>query len=272
MEVRQKVSVATRLKLRQVFSGAAAALVIVFGISIFLSDNLGNTQKAKAGSVTLGNFSAAFNGHAAEIKWTTTSESDNAFFALERSSNNSDYEVITEIEGGGTRNTTYSYSFTDTHPLRGVSYYRLKQVNTDQTFSYLGIQSLNNEFTGEDTPPPTPPQPNEYFETVSITAIAPQSLLPTGTPKVENEAGESLSIFPVPAVTELNADLFVNYDMDNHIDIVDLKGKLVYSQFVMLSKGLNHIKIPVTDISSGVYFIRLQGEGDKPLVQKFIRQ
>lgn len=273
LQVKQKVTVATQLKLRYVFSGVASALVIIFGVSVFMYNNIGNTKEAKAGDVTLADFSTSYDGTSAKIVWTTTMEEDNAFFVLERSTNNADYEVITEIEGGGTRTSAYEYSFTDTHPLPGVSYYRLKQVNTDQSFSYLGIQSFNNEYQEEgETPPPAPPQSNEIFETMPVTSVAGQMMNTTHASDVENEVGESLSVFPIPATSEININLVVRHDMENHIDIVNMAGKLVRSDQVELSKGANQVKIILTGLPQGIYFVRFQGEADKPLLQKFIKQ
>ncbi len=81
------------------------------------------------------------------LDWTTASEIDNDFFEIQRSENGKDFEVIGTVEGNGTTNELIDYTFTDTNPLFGVSYYRLRQVDFDGAFEYSRVVSVN--VTGE---------------------------------------------------------------------------------------------------------------------------
>lgn len=68
--------------------------------------------------------------------WSTASETDNDFFSLERSSNGTDWTLITTEPGNGTTLWETHYSTTDNSPIQGRSYYRLKQTDFDGTHSY----------------------------------------------------------------------------------------------------------------------------------------
>jgi hypothetical protein len=63
------------------------------------------------------------------VDWTTATETNNNYFIVERSKNAMDFEAVTRVKGAGTSLQTRTYSITDAHPLTGISYYRLKQVD-----------------------------------------------------------------------------------------------------------------------------------------------
>ncbi len=77
-----------------------------------------------------------------KIYWTTAAELNNAYFSLERSSNGIDFEMINEQEGAGTSTTVNHYQYIDLHPLKGINYYRLKQVDFDGQFTYGPIKQI----------------------------------------------------------------------------------------------------------------------------------
>lgn len=102
----------------------------------------------------------SFNGESVNDKnhltWTTVSEINNNYYALERSANGFDFEAIGTIAGGGTTNAKLNYSFTDNNP-NSLTYYRLKQTDYNGEFKYSYIISLvqNNESEFEIFPNPS---------------------------------------------------------------------------------------------------------------------
>ncbi len=80
----------------------------------------------------------------AEIFWTTASEINNSHFVLERSSDGQHWSELTIVNGMGNSSSTIQYNYTDTNPLRGITYYRLKQVDFDGSFTYSAIRSINS--------------------------------------------------------------------------------------------------------------------------------
>lgn len=81
------------------------------------------------------------------LEWKTTTEINNDYFTLERSSNATHFSELGTIPGAGNSNTMLYYNFTDENPLNGVNYYRLKQTDFDGRFSYSNIVALSNKTT-----------------------------------------------------------------------------------------------------------------------------
>ena len=92
--------------------------------------------------VELTYFHAKPVGDEVDFVWQTASESDNEYFAIERSGQNTDWEEITRTPGQGNSNDIYVYEATDPDPLPGVNYYRLKQVDFDGKSGYSAIESI----------------------------------------------------------------------------------------------------------------------------------
>ncbi len=68
--------------------------------------------------------------------------------ATERSTDGYRFTEIGQVTGAGDSNIPQDYSFTDTHPLPGKNYYRLKQVDFDGKYTYSKVVSVNFGKTG----------------------------------------------------------------------------------------------------------------------------
>jgi hypothetical protein len=93
--------------------------------------------------IDLLNFSATCSGKNIQIEWATASETNNAYFSIERSSDAQGWETIAKVDGSGNTNTVKNYAYTDNKPLEGNSYYRLKQTDYDGLFTYSLPVSAN---------------------------------------------------------------------------------------------------------------------------------
>ena len=90
--------------------------------------------------VSIINFSATAKNNTVLLNWSTANEVNNDYFTIERSSNNKDFAGIGKVNSQqATSNNVQQYSFTDNSPLKGVSYYRLKQTDKDGKFSYSKV-------------------------------------------------------------------------------------------------------------------------------------
>lgn len=80
------------------------------------------------------------NGPGKEVKveWTTTNEVAAGKFIVERSSGGGPFVAIGEVTARNT-NGTNAYSFTDAQPLKGISHYRLRQVDRDGKEEWSGV-------------------------------------------------------------------------------------------------------------------------------------
>lgn len=101
--------------------------------------------------VSLTAFSVKAVQQQVQVEWTTTSEQDNAYFDIERSADLREFVSVAQIAGRGTTSTRQNYYFTDETPLKGISYYQLKQTDTDGRVSSSRIQSVSIRPNGELT-------------------------------------------------------------------------------------------------------------------------
>lgn len=88
-----------------------------------------------------------FNAFAKDNKivrteWTTATEINNDYFAIERSQDGIVFEQIGTMQGANNSSITLHYVFYDEYPYTGLSYYRLRQVDIDGQFSYSEIRAV----------------------------------------------------------------------------------------------------------------------------------
>jgi hypothetical protein len=82
--------------------------------------------------VTLIEFTAKVeNENQVALSWKTTAEINNDYFIVERSRDGVVFEEVDRINGNGTTTEMSSYQTTDYDPFKGISYYRLRQVDYD---------------------------------------------------------------------------------------------------------------------------------------------
>jgi hypothetical protein len=88
--------------------------------------------------IQLSSFTAIDSHGAVNIHWTTASEINNYGFVVERSaSQGSGYAAVSGvIPGHGTSIIPHDYSFVDNTAPAGTWYYRLKQIDLDQSVTY----------------------------------------------------------------------------------------------------------------------------------------
>jgi uncharacterized repeat protein (TIGR03803 family) len=92
--------------------------------------------------VTLTKFQVQRKNETAWITWETAQEANSKSFEIERSGNGNEFNNIGSVNARGNSNTTTSYSFSDDSPIKGMNYYRLKQLDNDGKFSYSSIKSI----------------------------------------------------------------------------------------------------------------------------------
>lgn len=76
------------------------------------------------------------------VTWTTATELNNDYMALERSANGQDFLEIARIKGKGTTDETQHYQYFDSNPLAGINYYRLRQVDFDGTRDHSKVVAI----------------------------------------------------------------------------------------------------------------------------------
>lgn len=98
--------------------------------------------------VILASFNAAREGNITCLRWTTTSETNSDHFEIEWSPDAKSWLKIGEVDCKNIETGTTHYTFTDLANRYGTTYYRLKIVDTDKSFAYSRICSVQSAEAG----------------------------------------------------------------------------------------------------------------------------
>lgn len=100
--------------------------------------------------IELLNFSATALPDHVLLNWATASETNNAWFEVERSHNLADWNLVCRQPGAGNSNSVLSYADKDLQPVQGISYYRLKQTDFDGSESLSNPVAVNYNTSGSN--------------------------------------------------------------------------------------------------------------------------
>lgn len=144
--------------------------------------------------VELLRFAATASAGHVVLNWATASEKNSAFFAIERSADGREFVRIADVKAQGNTTAATEYRAIDEKPLPSLSYYRLRQTDTDGTTAYspmvavtsAGITSLS-----------LAPNPVADVVLVDLTGLATQA----ATVEVRNLSGQLLLTAPAATGT-----------------------------------------------------------------------
>lgn len=152
--------------------------------------------------IELSYFNAEANEDIVELEWITAMEDHNNYFEVERSADGHNWEVIDIVKSQSNSNSDQFYATADLNPLNGVSYYRLKQTDYDESYSYSDIQSV--EFRSpENTTFKVFPVPASTF--LNVTS---NHNIEAGNIRISNSVG---AVIMVPA--SHSADSSIRFDI-----------------------------------------------------------
>ncbi len=113
--------------------------ITVTGISSFSPFSFGSLlNTVNALPVELLSFKAKELDFRIELAWETASEINNDLFEIQKSIDGEKFEKIGQVAGNGNSTLEQTYTFSDLSPVKGIQYYRLKQVD------YNGDYELSN--------------------------------------------------------------------------------------------------------------------------------
>lgn len=154
------------------------------------------------------------------INWITSSEVNNDFFNVQRSTDAKVFISIGKINGQGSSSATHHYSLVDHEldPAENIYYYRLMQVNFDKSFSLSGIVAV-----------------------------------------ARNRREQNVSIYPNPVSKDKNSTLQINFlnVPEAELNILDISGKLILTQSETSLPESCVRTIPLRELSQGVYFLKI---------------
>jgi hypothetical protein len=154
------------------------------------------------------------------LSWKTATETNNAGFSIERSIDSGNYSEVGFVGGKGTTTEPQVYSFFDDKVESGKYFYRLKQIDFDGTFSYIGEilvdVGLPNKYLLEQN------FPNPFNPSTTIKFSLPEKSIVAI--KVFNLLGEEVS-------------------------------KIVDDEF---SAGIHQVEYNASNLPSGVYYYKME--------------
>lgn len=165
--------------------------------------------------VELIDFSATCIVNGVQLNWTTASELNNDHFLIEKSTNASEWNIVSKVIGHGTSDYMNKYIHTDIENSSEMVYYRLSQVDH------------NGQIT--------------VFKTIDV--------------QCNKTIPDQMILFPNPASTEINIILNVNNPITNGtIKLFNNMGVIVLETKVDLNNGINSFVFPI-DADAGSYHI-----------------
>jgi hypothetical protein len=169
--------------------------------------------------IDLLSFTATCSNDLVDVNFEVTSQINNDYFIIERSSDAVVWEAVEVINGAGNSNAIMEYSFIDTDPLSGLAYYRLTQVDYDGVFETFYPVSTDCGSEGEGLP---------------------------------------ILVYPNPMTDEFTLEADLNdYQGDNvYYMIIDVKGSIVMREHIELKRGFNKHVINVKSLPFGSYVLR----------------
>lgn len=119
------------------------------------------------GNITLTNFRGVFTDQQeVDLNWATMMESEVDYFEIQRSGDGLNFQDIDSVESKmkiTTNEYQLHYSYKDTHPLMGTSYYRVKVVGKNGNINQTPVVQINNSTVEGTRIYPTLIQNNTVF-------------------------------------------------------------------------------------------------------------
>jgi len=104
------------------------------------------------------------------LKWAVGQQSNNSGFFVEHSSDGIHWENLKYFQTDPNENSPAKYSFVHTKPVSGRHYYRIKQVDLDDNYTYSEIKmiDLKNNIQVEITPNPVTDQIKVWIQSIPL--------------------------------------------------------------------------------------------------------
>jgi hypothetical protein len=140
------------------FNGDGTGIVISYANPVVTVSNISNTHLSlnTTNYITIASIQQStplpvglmyFTSNCADenptLTWATSTELNNDYFTIERSRDGLIFETMENIDALGTGTTTQHYSWMDSNPLDGTSYYRLSQTDFNSTTELFETVSVN---------------------------------------------------------------------------------------------------------------------------------
>jgi len=117
----------------------------VDGAAMADNEYLGTHNLSVPLPVTLTAFNAKLTNQGAMLEWTTASEENNDYFAVEMSRDATRFSESAKVSGNGTTESLETYTYEYNNLTSGTYYFRLRQVDFDGQSTYSDVVTLTVE-------------------------------------------------------------------------------------------------------------------------------
>jgi len=170
-----------------------------------------------------------------DLTWKTATETNNAYFKIEKSTDGINYETIGTVEGKGNSSTPSTYAFTDRRPSSD-NYYRLQQVDLD-----------------------------------GITTTSSQLIIRSNC--FDDDAVNTIDVFPNPVYDKGSLKFYNNNlgDTQVELNIADALGRTVHSEMLTVNDGPNLLHFSTNNLVPGTYYVQLKGSNWLSVSEKIVK-
>jgi len=167
------------------------------------------------------------------VEWITATETNNAYFTLQRSTDGFFWTSVAEISGAGNSNAPLYYSYTNDAAPEGVVYYQLSQTDFDGTVADAGVITVN---------------------CASENIVGAYGL---------NVYSDNEHQIHVTFTSELSESMIFN--------LYDMSGRLVAREGETSSEGLNHFVLSMPIVADNIYLLNMTGSMFKESKKVFLK-
>lgn len=186
--------------------------------------------------IELKSFSLKKDDGNVKLEWVTSSEINNDFFTIEKSTDGINFEALTQVNGSGTTSAEHHYSFEDPQPNPGHNYYRLQQTDFDGQSETFNVLHCNVNSDNESK--------------FNITAVGPN-----------------------PFKDELRIEYYTLKEGDVAFKIFNLSGQIVVQTNQFANEGINSLNWNSLSMLKPAQYLLILEQGDtKSAAKKVIRQ
>ncbi|MFI5140853.1 MAG: T9SS type A sorting domain-containing protein [Bacteroidia bacterium] len=177
--------------------------------------------------IELLSFTAVANADKVDVKWETITETNNAYFTIEKSKDGINFTKLIDIPGAGNSTSYKNYAETDYQPYEGTSYYRLKQTDNNGKFKYFNMVPVTFVKDGQQSIVvfPNPMKENTSNLNVKVNGYQSQEVVVV----LRNAEGK-----------EFLSKILLSED-DNHVFIIDDAKSLPAGSYIITASSNNKI-------------------------------
>ncbi|MEO7306414.1 MAG: T9SS type A sorting domain-containing protein, partial [Ferruginibacter sp.] len=206
---------------------------VTFNVTGFSGFYLHTTLHETPLPISINYFTGVKRGSNHLLNWKVTcNTTPGVTMILERSGNSRNFNAINSVTADAVR-CNQPFDYTDTDPLPGMNYYRLKIVDADGKVTYSTTVALLNASKGFD-----------------IISIAPNPVV-TGNFTLNMASAQASKI---------------------DISIFDMQGRLVNRQTISVIAGFNSISMQAGNLGGGTYTIQANVADERSKMIRFVKQ